>query len=197
MKLAVGCVADTPKQYRAQALRLLRSWRWFAGRFANADFHLCLIGDVDDMHGALYGELGARVHAVDGFADRHPTSNKLRFFEIDEIMQADRILLLDCDTVVVREPSELFEGEGLTAKIVDVATVSLEVFARVFAHFGIRMPPAIHHCTVTGEAMIPYFNSGVISFSRQAALRVAPEWRRLNGELTGIFEQLGLSLIHI
>ena len=191
MKISVGCVADNSQTYLDQALRLLRSWRWFAGAYAQSDFHVCVVEGAPAGFLRQCADLGAQVHRVERFAGRHPTSNKLRFFEVPEAVDADRVLLLDCDTVVVREPQDLMRGDGLTAKIADVATVSLDVFARVFAHLGLSMPPPIHACTVSGAPMIAYFNSGVISMSRRAASLLAPEWSRINGELTGVFEALG------
>jgi hypothetical protein len=191
MKLLVGCVADSTPKYLDQALRLLSSWRWFAGPYSSAEFHVCVVDRVDAFYRRQYEERGARVHLAPRFTDRHPTSNKLRFFELDEVQSADRVLLLDCDTIVVQPPGRLFRGDGLTAKIVDVATVSLDLFGRLFSKFGMPMPPANQSCTVSGEAMIPYFNSGVISLSGPASRVLAPAWTRLNGELTGVFEELG------
>lgn len=191
MKLAVGCVADSSPKFLDQALRLLRSWRWYAGPHADAQFHVCVVEDVSPPYRHAFEQHGAQVHVVNRFMDRHPTSNKLRFFDLADAKQADRVLLLDCDTIVVQNPERLFSGDGLTAKIADVATVSLELFERLFSRFGMPMPRADQRCTVSGDAMIPYFNTGVISLSSRAMKSLAPEWVRLNGELTGSFEELG------
>jgi hypothetical protein len=191
MTLLVGCVADSTPKYLDQALRLLSSWRWFAGPYSSAEFVVCVIDRVDSSYRRRYEELGARVRLAPRFADRHPTSNKLRFLELDEVRSADRVLMLDCDTIVVQPPGGLFQGAGLTAKIVDVATVSIELFERLFSKFGMPMPAANQVCTVSGEAMIPYFNSGVISLSGSASRALGPAWTRFNGEMTAVFEELG------
>lgn len=191
MRLAVGCVADSSPRFLDQAVRLLRSWRWFAGPHADGELHVCVVEDVPAAYRDQFERLGARVHVVDRFVGRHPTSNKLRFLELADAKRADHVLLLDCDTIVVQNPERLFSGDGLTAKIADVATVSLELFERLFSGFGLPMPPADQVCTVSGEATIPYFNTGVVSLSSRAMQSLAPAWVHLNGELTGMFERLG------
>ncbi len=187
----VGCVADNNATYLGQALRLLRSWRWFAGSYSDAPFCVCVVDEVSMESRLAFERLGARVHVVPRFAERHPTSNKIRFFSVPDLHEFDRVVLLDCDTVVVQPPHGLFGRPGLTAKIADVDTVSLELFSKLFTRFNMDMPPADHHCTVNGAPMIPYFNSGVLSFTGEAATAIFPAWDRINAEISGCFEELG------
>lgn len=183
MRLAIGCVADATPKYLDQALRLLQSWRWFAGRYAQADFHVCIVGGARSDARARYARYGAQVHGVAPFDSRHPPSNKLRFLELAATLDAERVLLLDCDTIVVQEPDALFEGEALIAKIADVATVPLRVLRQVFAAFDVAAPPASCRCTVSDEPTIPYFNAGVLSLSAAAMRSLVPEWIRCNKAL--------------
>jgi hypothetical protein len=190
MSYAIGCVADSSDKYIDQAQRLLKSWRWFAGRYADADFHVCVVGEVRAEVRARYEAYGAHVHGVPRFSDRHPPSNKLRFLELEAAKRAERAVLLDCDTIVVQEPSELFGGEPLIAKIADVRTVPSPVFERLFAGFGLELPAAAYRCTVSGESTIPYFNAGVLSFSGRAMQTLVPEWLAYNRELIARLELL-------
>lgn len=183
MRLAIGCVADSTAKYLDQALRLLQSWRWFAGRYANADFHVCVVGDAPPDGRARYERYGAQVHSVAQFDARHPPSNKLRFLELPAVRSAERVVLLDCDTIVVQEPDELFAGEALIAKIADVATVPSSVLERVLAAFGAAAPAASCRCTVSDEPTMPYFNAGVLSFSADAMRTLVPAWIRFNQAL--------------
>jgi hypothetical protein len=183
MSVVVGCVADNTPKYLEQAERLLKSWRWFGGRYADADFHVCVAGGVAPDMARRYEADGARVHDVAPFSARHPPSNKLRFLELEVTRTADRVLLLDCDVIVVQEPRQLFEGEDLIAKIADAASVPASVFERVFEAFGIELPSANCRCTVTGDPIIPYFNAGVLSFSRAAMAALVPRWLALNAQL--------------
>jgi len=190
MRLAIGCVAEPTAKYLDQAERLLQSWRWFAGRYAKADFHVCVVGDVAVRDRARYERYGAHVRGVSRFSDHHAASNKLRFLELPEVADADRVVLLDCDTIVVQEPSELFDGEPLIAKMADVATVPTAVLHRILAEFGVAPPPATCRCTVSDEPTIPYFNAGVLSFSASAMKELVPEWIRYNRMLIGRIDLL-------
>lgn len=188
--LTVGCVADCTPKYLEQALRLLQSWRWFAGAMSTADFHLCVVDEIDHSYRALYEEYGAKVHIVPRASTRHPPSNKLRFLELPEAGDADRVVLLDCDTIVVREPTGLIADADFLAKIADHRTTTPEVFDSVFAAFGISLPAADQRCTVRGESTIPYFNGGVLAFSRRSMRALVPQWIRINSCLIEQMELL-------
>ena len=191
MRYAIGCVAEPTPKYLDQAERLLKSWRWFAGRYAHADFHVCIVGDVPASVRSRYTRLGAQVHTVARVSERHPPSNKLRFLELDAARDADRAVLLDCDTIVVQEPHALFHGEALAAKIADFPTVPAPVFERVFQSFGLAMPERNLRCTFSEEPSIAYFNAGVLSFSRDGMCDLVPRWLDLNARLIEKIDLLG------
>lgn len=203
-RLAVGCVADSSAKYLDQALRLLQSWRWFAGEMAAADFYVCVVEAVPPEYRDAYEALDAHVRIVQRFSAAHPPSNKLRFLELPELAGADRVVLLDCDTLVVQPPLRLFSTADLAAKMADFATVPQAVFARLFAAFELPLPPAAEHCTVSGQPTIAYFNAGVLSFSPRAMDRLVPAWLRFNralleqprllGDASHFCEQASLSL---
>jgi hypothetical protein len=92
---------------------------------------------------------------------------------------------------MVRDPS-VYLGKGhFQAKIADVGTVSLQTFQRLFEAFDLPLPPPDHVSTVDGRPSIPYFNSGVLIFSRFAAQTLVPIWIRLNQQLLTRLELLG------
>lgn len=190
MSIVVGCVADATAKYLDQAERLLRSWRWFAGPYADAEFHVCVVAGASGGIADRYKRLGAQVHAVSRFADGHPPSNKLRFLELDAARRAERVVLLDCDTIIVQPPHELFAGGGLTAKIADVGTVPMPVFERLFGAFGLDVPPCVERCTVSGEPTIPYFNAGVLGFTASAMRSLVPQWIAYNHRLAARLDLL-------
>ena len=186
----VGCVADNTPKYLDQALRLLQSWRWFAGSLADAPFHVCVIDGVSAEYRQKYERYGAHVHTVPRFSSAHPPSNKLRFLELPLFEDSGRIILLDCDTVIVQEPVELLCVEDFSAKIADLPTVTHDVFERLFPAFGLPLPDATERCSVHGEPTIPYFNAGVLSFSARAMFTLVPEWININRELINRLELL-------
>lgn len=194
--LVVGCVADNNRKYLDQALRLLQSWRWFAGDLAQAEFRVCVVDGVPDADRALYERYGASVEVVPRVSTLHPPSNKLRFLETDAARQAERVLLLDCDTVVMQAPTKLLAGldsADFVAKIVDGRNIGHLAFKRLFAAFDVEPPAEDQRCTVTGQATVPYFNSGVVALSRRGMAVLVPEWIRVNDALIPQRELLGKS----
>lgn len=189
--MLIGCVAENKPKFLDQALRLLRSVRWFGGSIRDAPFVVCVVGEVEPFYRAKFESFNARVRLVERFSDFHPQSNKLRFLEIEETFDADRVLLLDCDTIVVRDPSPMLADCDFQAKIADVPTVSYETFERLFAAFDLPVPPCDQFTTVNRQPTIPYFNTGVLVFSRFAMQTLVPIWIRLNRQLIERLELLG------
>lgn len=201
----VGCVADCTAKYMEQALRLLQSWRWFGGAVANAEFHVCVVDKIDLAYKRKLEGYGAIIHVVPRFSVLHPPSNKLRFLELRQAHEADRVLLLDCDTIIVQDPSALLDGDyDFMAKIADMPSITQDVFVELFAGFGVALPPQHWRCTVRGEPIIPYFNAGVLSLSRNAMAQLVPQWIQFNhalidrlnilGDYSDYCEQASLSL---
>lgn len=188
--IIIGCVADNSIKYLNQALRLLQSWRWFAGALAESEFHVCVVDDVVPEYRRQYESYGALVHVVPRFNAVHPPSNKLRFLELPFLANAERVILLDCDTVIVQEPLGLITTKDFAAKIADLPTVTPEVFNSLFSTFELPLPQACERCTVHGEPIIPYFNAGVLSFSQKAMASLVPEWIRINHQLVNRFDLL-------
>lgn len=179
----VGCVVEPRAPYLEQAQRLVRSWRACAGPYADLPWQVVTIGALPAAWLARYQALDVTVHEATRVSERHGPSNKLRLLEIPEVRDASRVVLLDCDTVVVQPPHALMRGDGLSAKPADLRTVAPEAFDRLFAAFGVPQPAASMPCSVTGELTVPYFNAGVLSFGRDAVVRLIPEWLRLNHAL--------------
>jgi hypothetical protein len=161
-RVAIGCVSENTPQYLAQALRLVKSIRWFGGRLAAAECFVCVVDGVDARR----------------FDARYGNANKLQFFDVPDVLSCDTLLLLDCDTVVVQDPTPYLSGEVFQAKMADRATVSTDVFRRLFDRFGLSLPRKQYRCNPTGTPTIWYCNSGVLVLPRRFAERLVPVWRR-------------------
>jgi hypothetical protein len=202
--VVVGCVADQQVKYLEQAFRLLVSWRRSGGRLAQCRFIICVAGGIPPGYAASLTPWFPELVAVDPFTAAHPPSNKLRFLELELIHNYDRVILLDCDTIILKEPLELLGSVPLLAKMADIATVPDAIFRKLYSATGSVKPEPMYSCTVSGEASIPYFNAGVLSFSKKAIQDLVPTWLRLNrkvaahpewlGEAFGFLEQATLSL---
>ncbi len=174
--IVVGCVADDNPKYLSQALRLLKSVRWFGGSISSAPFIVCVIGRADDAYRKAFEAYGASVKVVPQFHARSLVANKIRFLELDEIRAFKKVLLLDCDTVVVQDPGNYLSEDVFSAKIADLPTMPHDIFKKLFEHYRLPIPPQTFECTVRGEPTIPYFNTGVLLFPRSALETLVKEW---------------------
>lgn len=189
--LVIGCVTENMPKFLAQSLRLLQSVRWFGGRIADARFVICSVETIDPEWLATFERYHAEVHLVSRFSTKHPQSNKLRFLELDLTRDYDHVVLLDCDTIVVQDPSKYFLADRFQAKIADTNTVPSAALQKLFDAFDLTPPKEEFHCTVTGESTIPYFNAGVLLFTRQNIRELLPVWLDINRQLLDRLELLG------
>lgn len=190
--MLIGCVAEATPKFLDQALRLLHSLRWFGGMLRDARFIVGVVGNkIEPAYRDKLEALNADVRFVERFSEAHPQSNKLKFLELEETFAADRTLLLDCDTIVVRDPSPFLTASDFQAKIADVPTVPHETFERLFAGFNLPLPASDHLTSVNRRPTIPYFNAGVLVFSKFATQNLIPTWIRLNRELIERLDLLG------
>jgi len=189
-RVAVGCVADNNPRFLSQALRLLQSVRWFGGTMSGVNFFVCLVDNSEPEYAREFERLGAFVRALPRYSNRHPHSNKLRFLELPEIQAYDTVILLDCDTLVVRDPWEYLDGEVFQAKLADIASVPHEVFQRVFAHFGVELPAQDFRCNPEGTPTIWYCNAGVLVFPHAVLNDLCPAWQHFNDGLLARLELL-------
>jgi SAM-dependent methyltransferase len=184
-------VAEADPRYLGQALRLLQSLRWFGGAQAAAPFAVGLVGEADPGFSRELERLGAELWPLARYSPRHPHSNKLQLPRHEKAQAFDLVALLDCDTLVVDDPTPFLGGGGLGAKIADTASVPLPLLEAVFARFGRPLPPARHRTTWDRQPTIAYCNAGVLLFSREARRRLLPRWLELHDRLLADLELLG------
>lgn len=183
--IVIGCVAENSPKYLEQALRLILSVRWFGGKLSQAPIIVCAVEDIDQRYKAIFEKLGAMIRTVSRFSEKHGPSNKLRFFEVEDIDQYESIVFLDCDTLVLGDFSSRLTVGGLQAKIADMLTVPLPAFMNVLPLFDIdpKKVELEHRCTYSGEASYVYCNTGVLFFSKDTWKRFYPVWRKANDTL--------------
>lgn len=182
-RVVFGCTADNNPKYLAQAVRLAQSLRWFGGQLADAPLVVCAVESIPSDCRHRLEQLGARVRVVPRVSSQHGHSNKLRLLEMPELRQFDTVVLLDCDTVLVQDPRPWLDGYHFQAKMADVATVPHQIFAGLFDHFGLRLPPQDRLSNPGGQPTIWYCNAGVLVFPRAMLDTLAVAWRQWNGRL--------------
>ena len=190
-EIVVGCVAENDPSFLAQAHRLVRSLRCFGGSLAGARMLVCVVGSIGAAERLKLEREGAEVRIVHRFDPRNRPANKLQFFTEGLATGAGGLLLLDCDTVVVADPWPLLAGGAVVAKIADVASVTHDVFVRLFEHFGLPLPRRRYRTTLRGEPTIAYCNTGFVFLPAALAHGLVPAWREWNRRLLDALDLLG------
>jgi hypothetical protein len=188
------CALESQPSSIEQAHRLLCSLRWFGGAQSQAPFLVGALGTLPPPAlEALRGQ-GACVVPLERFDARHGPSNKIALLARPELAAADVVVLLDCDTLILRDPSAWLAYEGIAAKPTDVPSVGLELLARLFAHYAVAFPEAKYQNDVTGDATIPYVNSGVVIVAQAWRPKIAEAWRAYGRRIIDDGERLGCPL---
>jgi sulfotransferase family protein len=181
--VVVGCVTENTPKFLGQALRLVQSIRWLGGELAQSRVVVGAVEQIDRRARRALESLGAEVRIVARFHGRNPPANRLQIFDELRGGSERHLLILDCDTIVVRDPLPSLLREVFQAKITPFPTVTHEVFERLFRHFGLPLPAKTFVTGYSGTPTIPYFNAGVLSIPQALAERLAPEWKRYNARL--------------
>jgi hypothetical protein len=196
-EIVVGCVAENDPLFLTQALRLALSLRWFGGAFAQARMLVCVVGGIGPEDRRRLEGAGAEVAIVERFDPRNASANKLQLFAPALASGARGVLLLDCDTVVVRDPLPLLVGGALQSKIADVPSVTHDAFERTFRHYGLTLPRRRYRTTLLpGERTILYCNSGVVFLTAEVAEEIVPVWRGWNARILDSLDLLGPTAHH-
>jgi hypothetical protein len=182
-EVVVGCVTENNPKYLGQTLRLLQSIRWFGGELAQSRVVVGAVEQIDPRARRAFEALAAEVRIVPQFDARNPPGNRLQVFEELYPSAEENFLVLDCDTIVVRDPLPLLRRDAFQAKVAPLATVTHDVFERLFAHFGLPLPERTYVTGYTGVPTIPYFNSGVCLIPKHLTPQFVREWRRFNALL--------------
>jgi len=195
--IAFGCVTDTKGPFVEQAARLLLSLRWFGGSVANCPFILAVVGELNTEQSDFFKRHNAQVVGVEPFDDRHGPSNKLRFFDLEVLDQFTHIALLDCDTIIVQDPSEWLKCDGFAAKPADLPTVSVESLSTFLEERGLEVPSLDFHHDVADVPALPYFNSGAIILNAQWRAPFIEAWKKFDIDLIESAEQFGIPAFHV
>ncbi|MGA5688518.1 hypothetical protein [Cytobacillus pseudoceanisediminis] len=205
-RLLIGCVTENIKKYKEQTLRLVHSIRWFGGSISEADIFVCIVDKADPKFVKELNKLGAFVRIVKRFSKDHPQSNKLRLLELSEIKLYDSVLLLDCDTLVVQDPSPYIDGKCFQAEIAAGPTVPHYIFKSLFSHFGLNLLPLDYITVITNTKTMMYCNAGVLFFPKKTLQTFYPIWKKytlslidnkhLLGKYFNFCEQASLTLAY-
>ena len=196
--VAFSCVVDRDARFLYQAARLLLSLRWFGGKLSDADFYLTSTARLPENALRFFERNGATIQICEPFDVSNPNipSNKLRGLEIGELSRYAHVALIDCDTLVVQDPSNFFEVEGIGIKIADLPTVSDKQLMNLFDEFGITVPNRSFTYELVNENTFGYFNSGVVIITRDWLDVASNSWSNYCRQVIALAESLKLPIFH-
>jgi hypothetical protein len=195
-QILLGCVAENNEKYLSQALRLVRSVRWFGGALEGADIIVCVIDRVDPSYRRALESLGAAVRIVPRFDPANPLFNKIQLFRLPDLERYDTLLYLDCDTIVVQDASRFLTRSVLRIKMADVPTVPTELLERVCGYFGLMPPERRYRTTQDQTPTIWYCNAGLISCPVRFIPRLIPAWCKYELAFSANPDLLGSHQLH-
>src|SRR5229473_8144732 len=126
-EVVVGCVTEDTPKYLGQTLRLVQSIRWFGGELARARVVVGAVEGIDAGARRALEALGAEVRIVTRFDARNGPANRLQLFAELREGPEQTFLMLDCDTIVVRDPLPLLRRDVFQAKVAPLPTITHEV----------------------------------------------------------------------
>jgi hypothetical protein len=165
-----------------QAMLLCRSIRRYGGRFRDAPIHTFQprIGhDLVPETRRILDELGV-VHCTEhlnGHFPDHPVVNKVfACARAEELLDADVLVFLDSDTVIIGEPAALDLARGIDVALRPAYSVGLNssgpghpmdaYWQGVYQHFGIEDQRYVE--TELGTITRAFFSAGLMAVRRQA-----------------------------
>lgn len=149
-----------------------------------------VVDGLDEPHRSALALLGCDVRAVDPVHAEHRYMNKLRILEVPEIGQADGVLALDCDLVVVGDPLPALDADVICAQLTSGSSLSDRLWSDIHEALGLPEPQRTYRDVDSGRRRYPYFNSGVLWIPRALVEPVRSEWIRAGLELAGLVDDI-------
>lgn len=144
------------------AQNLAISIRGFGGILSDSPIVVNFVDGVQEEFASVLRALGVEVRVVERVPGSNPLANKLRMLELHADHEFDVLVMLDCDVVVLGDPSAWIDAKAIGAKAADFDRFTDEEWRWLFAGVGVAEPAKVLTATATGGKTYPYFNSGVL-----------------------------------
>lgn len=189
MSTLFACVAENTETWFERAFRLAVSLRRLGGASANAPMVVGFVDGVEPRFRQRLARLDVDVEVVARVDPTYPYANKLRMLELDH-RECDVLVALDCDTVVVGDPTSFVTSAGsVRAKPVDCDFLSPEQWRRLFTALDLPIPERRFWTTTFGQRTYPYFNSGVVVVPRERCRGLFDAWLHHIYALNDVFDR--------
>lgn len=162
-RVGFACVTENRLDWAAKVHNLALSVRTLGGPAAEAPIVVNVVEGTDDRIRRLLEPLDVLVRAVERFDPRFPHANKLRMFEdLAGLGECDVLVALDCDILLVDDPTPLLSSTHIRAKAEDQTILADHHWLGIYEHFAIDPPARDCVMTSSGEVTYPWWNSGVV-----------------------------------
>jgi hypothetical protein len=176
-----SCVAENRQDFATMAQSLAISIRGFGGSVSDSPIVVNFVDGVREEFADSLHALGVEVRVVDRVAGSNPLANKLRMLELHEDHEFDVLVALDCDVVVLGDPSVWIDANAIGAKAADFDRFTDDEWRWLFGGVGITEPAKVLTATATGGKTYPYFNSGVLFVPSEMCGMLRDGWMETYG----------------
>ncbi len=174
-KFLFSCLSENDPRWLSSVQGLVLSLRQFGGSCKTARFVVNYVDRVPAEAEAALSELGAETRSVPPLGDRGP-QNKLRMLDLHESFDFDLLVALDCDTVVVGDPSPRIPSTAIGAKPVDHDLLSHADWRRLCRALAGPAPGSGSGVPAARPEIPRCFNSGVLTVPRAFCEKFQDEW---------------------
>jgi len=175
-RVLFSCVAENRPAFATMAHSLALSIRGFAGALANAAIVVNFVDGVEPRFAAPLEALGVQLRTVPRVSAANPLANKLRMLELHAEHEFDVLVALDCDVIVVGDPSPWIDPGRIAAKAADFDRFDDDEWRRLFDVVRVPVLERTLTATATGQRTYPYFNSGVVLVPHDVCGRLQTAW---------------------
>jgi hypothetical protein len=190
-RVLLACVSEDRPDFRANVEDLVGSARRLGGRLAHAAIVVNMLDSCDPAFADRLSALGAEVRVVAPMAyGGVAQANKLRMLELGrERRDFDILLAADCDVAVAADPVAHLSSESISVVPADKDLFEETLWREIFRALELEPGERSLVAGMTGRAMYPYFNSGVIGVPRSQCQALLASWTAALGDLEELWRQ--------
>ncbi|MEL7409485.1 MAG: class I SAM-dependent methyltransferase, partial [Cyanobacteria bacterium J06558_2] len=170
-----SCVVDATPLFYWQSWGLVNSLIQCAKVLPQQIYVHCT-PEVDRAFLEQLKTLGINLKAIERFGDGK-YCNKIAQLKTEELTRAKCVFLLDTDTIVLGQLTEVYTDNVIKGKIVDLANPQLSVLQEIFTQAGFSDHPAI--CSADYEADLTFannFNGGFYAVPGNLIKHLGERW---------------------
>ncbi len=174
-----SCVTEDRPDWHDRVTNLVLSIRMFGGAHAEDPVVVNVVGSCDPDFRAVMEGMDADVRIVERVHPECVYANKLRMLELaghQRAAGAEVLMALDCDVLVLGDPSPRLTASAVCVKPADVDALPEARWQAMYEALGMPLPARSYVATTTGTPMVPYFNSGVVLVPMSYAPRLLDSW---------------------